>query len=109
MSNIDESKCEQCGRCCLNKYFPLQGSETALLDGGHCPLYNPETHLCKEYALRHTVCPSCLSIPEAIAEGVLPNDCPYVAELKTYKSRVDYSRVVPQQQSDNPFLGQPYG
>jgi len=54
-----------------------------------CVHLDAETGLCGVYERRHEVYPQCLPIAEAIARGILPGDCPYVADIKGYRGPRD--------------------
>ena len=92
MSKKHEAKCRQCGRCCENK---LKLGGKVYLTGTYCKWLDLKTKRCTVYANRSTVCPTCLSIPQAIACRILPNDCPYVAGIE------DYSTIVPYEETEN--------
>jgi hypothetical protein len=40
--------------------------------------------VCRVYAHRHSVCPTCLTIPEALAAHCLPVECPYARREPHY-------------------------
>jgi len=80
-----EALCKRCGRCCRLKVI-LNGRHIAL--DQYCPFYDAQARRCMVYPYRHAVRPTCRPIPQAIREGLLPEDCPYVAPLKGhYKCR----------------------
>ena len=88
MYELDDSKCEKCGRCCEMK-LALDGK--VLPSNVYCKFLDRRTMLCTVYANRHEAQPQCLSLPEAIAARILPDDCPYVREDRLYKCIIDYS------------------
>lgn len=71
-----ESKCKRCMQCCYRK---------VIIDGlmyqtpFPCEYLDVDNQSCSVYSKRHTACPECLNIEEAIRIGVLPGDCPYVS------------------------------
>ena len=86
-----DSLCLKCGRCCMGKveiesriYYTLE----------YCEHFNPVTRLCKIYQSRFEVCPECITIEEAIRLHALPNDCPYVKDLKDYEGVRPFSELI---------------
>ena len=82
-----DSICERCGRCCQASMLKVDGQIVQIKEQ-YCEFYNEETHDCICYAQRHEMKPECLSVPQAIDKGMLPEDCPYVKDLKFYKCKV---------------------
>ncbi len=80
-SEPSESLCRRCGRCCAKKVV-LDGR--VIYTPFYCEHLDLESRLCRVYATRHEVSPRCLHIERAIARGVLPADCPYVAGRPGY-------------------------
>jgi len=86
-----ESKCKRCGRCCMCKIAVWDRSKArvaAELTGAVCRFQDPVSKLCTVYDYRKKVKPTCLSIPEAIRQKMLPNDCPYVKGKFKYRTMV---------------------
>ena len=83
---MGEPTCRRCGRCCAVKVVV---EDRVIYTGEACRFYDPETKLCTVYARRHEANPDCLSLDEAIRQGVLPADCPFVAERPDYKPPID--------------------
>ena len=77
-----EARCRRCGRCCYEKIEDDAGiyyTEVA------CEKLDLGSLQCTVYATRETSRPGCRALtPELVARGLLPADCPYVAELETY-------------------------
>ena len=78
-----EATCKKCGKCCRLKL--VVNDECVGLSDDYCQFFDKDTNLCTVYADRLKLESFCLSIPEAIYQRALPNDCAYVAKLKTYK------------------------
>lgn len=78
--DLDDGRCVKCGRCCR------VGTKNL------CPNLHPATNLCDCYETRFQGSIKrpfkCRSIPEAITEGLLPVDCPYVKGIEGYSCRV---------------------
>jgi len=94
---LDEDKCERCGKCCKIKWWHSVFAQRAVLTGEDCGYLvrlADGTTTCAVYKDRHTSHPSCVDLQTAIADGILPETCAYVRNLKGYKCRVDYDRVV---------------
>ena len=73
----DPTLCRRCGVCCMLS-MRINGVAVAVpelacrhlaREGGRAA--------CAVYARRHEVAPGCLTVPAALAEGVLERDCPY--------------------------------
>lgn len=85
-SRHPESLCRRCGRCCAKKVI-LAGR--VIYTPFHCEHLDLGSRLCRVYERRHEVNPQCLRIERAIARGVLPADCPYVADRPDYVPPVE--------------------
>ena len=81
-----ESICRRCGRCCAKKVV-LAGR--VIYTPFHCEHLDPETRLCRVYERRHEANVRCLPVAQAVARGVLPVDCPYVAGRKDYVAPIE--------------------
>jgi len=78
-----EEKCRRCGKCCYHK---VRIGQDVIWTPCKCIFLDESTKLCTVYSNRHKIDDlTCLTIPEAIARRALPNDCPYVADVKGYK------------------------
>ena len=79
-----EARCRRCGRCCYEKieyegrvYYTDKPCDKLDLDSLHCTVY------CE----RHVEKPQCMSLTqESLERGILPADCPYVADIPEYKA-----------------------
>jgi len=80
-------KCRKCGRCC---YFMTVIDGQLVRTNVPCPYLDAETHLCTIFKDRFWVNPRCLTLSQAIAQRVLPADCPYVADLDWYKPPMEW-------------------
>jgi len=78
-----ENLCERCGRCCQKK---LGLGEDFYLAGA-CPFFDKDKG-CIVYERRFQVNPRCRTVLQAMTEGLLPEDCPYVRDFPGYHSCV---------------------
>ncbi len=79
-----ENRCRRCGRCCYEK-LDYQGE--IFYTNVPCEKLDPETRLCTVYPERHKARPGCAPItPQVARQGILPADCPYVAEIADYRA-----------------------
>jgi uncharacterized cysteine cluster protein YcgN (CxxCxxCC family) len=78
-------KCNRCGKCCYYKVYILGQS---YFSDKHCPFFDPETNLCKNYEDRFSNGVGCLTVEEAIEKSALPNDCPYVEDIEDYEGPI---------------------
>ncbi len=79
MKNI----CRRCGQCCYEK-VEFQGQ--IYYTPTPCEWLDLKSSLCTVYADRQKVRPGCVKLtPRLIARGILPADCPYVAEIESYR------------------------
>jgi len=77
-----EEKCRRCGRCCYEK---VEHEGEVYYTDIPCEKLDPATRLCTVYGNRHKARPGCVPLtPRIIARGVLPADCPYVADIENY-------------------------
>jgi len=76
-----EKLCNQCGKCC---YIKSIVSGISFFTDCHCRFLDTKTKLCTIYEKRFEVNPKCLSIKEAIRIKAVPDECPYVKDLKDY-------------------------
>jgi len=83
-----EDKCRRCGKCCQRSIIIYDG-RMRQIDGVYCPFFDTKTKLCMCYEQRHEINPICLPVDQAIAKGLLPDDCPYVADVPGYKCKVE--------------------
>jgi len=81
-----EARCRRCGRCCYKKIIIGQ---TVFYTPFPCRFLDVETKLCSVYDRRRSMNPGCLTVPEGIARGVFPADCPYVQGLSEYVPPVE--------------------
>jgi len=81
-----EKICQRCGRCCYEK---VEFEGRVYYTDEPCPHLDTETRLCKVYESRHEVKPDCAPLsPRALGMGILPGDCPYVADCENYPAPV---------------------
>lgn len=78
-----EEKCRRCGRCCYEK---VEYEGEVFYTDVPCEKLDPATCMCTVYDRRHAARPGCVPLtPRIVSRGVLPADCPYVAELEEYR------------------------
>ena len=72
-----ESRCRQCGFCCLEKFETDDGS--IYYTQGRCEFLDPVTRQCTVYDRRFSVNPDCVQLTPELAERLtwLPPDCGY--------------------------------
>ena len=77
-----ESICRRCGRCCYEKVdFEGRIYYTEM----PCEFLDTETNLCRVYTERDVKRPGCVRLTdEILKKGVMPEDCPYVSDIKNY-------------------------
>ena len=78
--------CRRCGRCC---YVKLRLGGVLVETNQACSFLDTQSRLCTVYEERFQRNRGCLTVEEAIREGVFPQDCSYVAGLEGYKGPVD--------------------
>lgn len=85
MSNTDwDDRCCRCGRCCYEK---IEHEDRIYYTDVPCEHLDLESRLCRIYPSRHQLKPECLPLsPDNLQWGVLPDDCPYVADITDYKA-----------------------
>jgi uncharacterized protein len=88
-----ESLCRKCGRCCREK---VEVEGIVFYVKGYCRYLDTETKMCTVYEKRKTVNPECASIDDGIRRGMLPGNCPYVADMADY--------IAPVEEWDDPDL-----
>jgi uncharacterized cysteine cluster protein YcgN (CxxCxxCC family) len=77
-----ESICMRCGRCCYEK-VDYEGQ--IYYTEEPCEYLDPETKLCQVYSERDVKRPGCVRLNnEILKKGVMPADCPYVADIDDY-------------------------
>ena len=81
-----EALCVRCGRCCQEKKRLADG--TLVLADTWCRFYDAGTKSCMVYYDKHRICDTCLPMPQALAVGIMPEDCPYAKRLPGYRSVV---------------------
>lgn len=88
-----EDLCTRCGKCC---FFKKE------LDGGrkmftsepcqYLEFLDDGTTKCKVYENRHMVADWCLPLDQAIVQGCLPADCPYVQNIPNYRAPLELAK-----------------
>ncbi len=77
-----EAICERCGRCCYEK-IDCQGK--IYYTRIPCEHLDLQTRLCRIYRERNQQRSGCVVLsPGLLGQGLLPADCPYVADLENY-------------------------
>lgn len=77
-----EARCRRCGRCCYEK---TEDDNGIYYTDVPCEKLDLATLECTVYASRETARPGCRALtPELVQRGLLPADCPYVAEVEGY-------------------------
>lgn len=78
-----EARCRRCGRCCYEKIEDDAGIHYTDVP---CEMLDLATHHCTVYATREQSRPGCRALtPDLVRRGLLPADCPYVADLVDYR------------------------
>lgn len=79
-----EGKCRRCGRCCFEK---IDFNGAIYYTNEPCAMLDLDTRLCTVYRERHERRPGCMALtPEMLQRGILPADCPYVADITDYRA-----------------------
>lgn len=79
-----DSQCRRCGRCCYEK---IEHDGRVYYTDVPCEHFDLRTSRCQIYSERHLLKPQCMPLtPEALKQGILPQDCPYVAHLNDYNA-----------------------
>ncbi len=77
-----EAICQQCGRCCYEK---LDYRGKILYTETPCQYLDRDDNSCRIYQQRDQLHPECARLtPDLLVAGILPGDCPYVADLPDY-------------------------
>jgi uncharacterized cysteine cluster protein YcgN (CxxCxxCC family) len=92
MNKPDGSKCIKCGRCCLGHVWDSK-KRHGVVDDNPCQFLCAKTMACTVFDKRFEVNPGCLTVRRAMQMGVLPDDCPCVADVDGYKSLMKYEEV----------------
>ena len=79
--------CQKCGRCCREK---VDIESVIFYTDRVCRFWDTKTRLCTVYERRQEVCPDCADMDRAIKNGILPQDCPFVADLEDYDAPVEF-------------------
>ena len=78
-----EARCRRCGRCCYEK---IEYEGNVYYTDRPCEKLDLATRLCTVYQQRETLRPGCVRLtPEIAARGILPAECPYVADIPDYQ------------------------
>lgn len=75
--------------CCFAA-IPLTKSISAVVPELHCKHLSitDGKSSCGVYKSRHQEAKWCLPLPEAIAKGIFPKECPYVKDIPNYRGPV---------------------
>ncbi|MDY6848197.1 MAG: hypothetical protein SV239_03590 [Thermodesulfobacteriota bacterium] len=85
-----EARCRRCGRCCYEK---IEYEGEVYYTDRPCEKLDLVTRLCTVYEQRETARPGCVRLtPEIAARGILPADCPYVAQIRNYNAPYSCSK-----------------
>jgi uncharacterized cysteine cluster protein YcgN (CxxCxxCC family) len=77
-----EAICQRCGRCCYEK---LDYRGKIFYTNKPCTYLDTRTNACRIYQQRSIRNPECARLtPELAGAGILPADCPYVADVDNY-------------------------
>jgi uncharacterized cysteine cluster protein YcgN (CxxCxxCC family) len=82
-----ENVCLRCGRCCY--FADIRPGGVLIRSNDACPSLDKKTNLCKIYSVRRQMNPKCTLLEMAIANRVLPTDCPYVKNIPGYEGPVE--------------------
>ena len=88
---MSKPACRRCGRCCAVKIV-VEGHVIYTKD--YCKHFDRATRLCTVYQRRHEVNPDCTNMADAVRMGVLPADCPYVADVPDYIAPIEHPQRV---------------
>ena len=79
-----EQRCRRCGRCCYEK---IEYQDRIYYTDQPCDKLDLKTSLCSVYEDRHVAKPQCMALTsETLDRGILPADCPYVADIPAYRA-----------------------
>jgi uncharacterized cysteine cluster protein YcgN (CxxCxxCC family) len=77
-----EQICNRCGRCCYEK---IEFEGEVYYTDEPCEHLDLQTRLCHVYPSRCEVRAGCVALtPDLVRQGLLPDDCPYVAYVLGY-------------------------
>ena len=77
-----DSRCLRCGRCCHEK---IEHEGRVFYTDVACEYLDLQSRQCQIYSERHRLKPQCLPLTtKTLNQGILPQDCPYVADIKDY-------------------------
>lgn len=78
-----EARCRRCGRCCYEK---IEDEDGIHYTDVACEKLDLTSRQCTVYATRETSRPGCrILTPALVRRGLLPSDCPYVADVTNYQ------------------------
>lgn len=78
-----EARCNRCGQCCYEK---IEYEGDIYYTDEPCEFLDTDTKLCQVYATRHQQKSDCSPLtPRQVGRGLLPKDCPYVANIEGYR------------------------
>ena len=90
LTQMWESLCKNCGKCCFNKGTAENGKPYIDYDKPCEHLrFAANKSMCEVYSDRFTKCNKCLTIPDALVKMGLPGDCPYTKSITIYHSPTD--------------------
>ncbi len=79
-----EERCRRCGRCCYEK---IEYEGRVYYTDQPCDRFDPATRLCTVYEDRLRLKAECVPLTrEMLQHGILPSDCPYVADISGYNA-----------------------
>jgi uncharacterized cysteine cluster protein YcgN (CxxCxxCC family) len=77
-----DQRCRRCGRCCYEK---IEHDGRIYYTDVPCKHLDLKTGCCRIYSERHRLQPECMPLTsESLSQGILPEDCPYVADIVNY-------------------------
>ena len=77
-----DDRCLRCGRCCFEK---IEHEERIFYTDVPCEHLDLQTRICRIFADRLRLKPECMPLnAETLERGILPGDCPYVADIVDY-------------------------
>jgi len=79
-----EARCRRCGRCCYEK---IEFEGRVYYTNKPCDKLDLATTHCSVYDVRLKAKPECMPLnEETLHRGILPADCPYVADISGYNA-----------------------
>jgi uncharacterized cysteine cluster protein YcgN (CxxCxxCC family) len=79
-----DDRCQRCGRCCYEK---IEHDGRVYYTDVPCKHLDLQTNCCRIYNDRHLIQPECMPLtPETLNRGIMPCDCPYVADIDDYNA-----------------------